>query len=97
MNPKKIFDFIGNKNPKYELENVFKQGLLSLTDVNEKLIEYIDNTSEDFQRDVIVRIPHYIKYFNNPIEEVQIHVINLNPYNIRYIKEPTEKVQLMAI
>jgi len=108
MNPKKIFDFIGKKNPKYDLENILKSygtGMyLSPSernytyDVTEKLFKFIDDPSEELQLSTLSTSGlNSIQYIENPTEKVQYLAVNGNPYTIKHIKNPTEKVQLRAI
>jgi hypothetical protein len=68
MNPKIIFDFIGEKNPKYELENFVKWYHW----YDPKIIKFIDDPSEEFQLDVIKKGAHLIKYIKNQLDKKQI-------------------------
>ena len=74
MNPKKIFDFIAKKNPKYELENILNNQP-RLIQYNSHLIQFIDNPSEEIQLKIIDVNPSLIQYINNPSEEVQLKEI----------------------
>jgi hypothetical protein len=93
MNPKKIFDFIGEKNPKYELENFVKWYHW----YDPKIIKFIDDTSEEFQLDVIKKGAHLIKYIKNPTEKVQHEAVKRDPQSIGYIEKPSERAQLMSV
>ena len=91
MNPKKIFDFIGKKNPKYELENISK------TKIIPELLKFIDNPSEELQLDVINENPRYIRYIKNSTEKIQLMVAEKDPLSILGVNNPTEKVQLTMV
>jgi hypothetical protein len=108
MNPKIIFDFIGKKNPKYELENIIKfygTGMYSgpsernyTYDVTEKLFKFINDPSEELQLSTVSTSGvNSIQYIENPTEKVQYLAVNGDPYTIKHIKNPTEKVKLRAI
>jgi hypothetical protein len=96
MNPKKIFDFIGEKNPRYELENILDTQPL-LNHYNRHLIQFIDNPSEEFQLVVIERNPRSIEYIKNPSERAQLRAVEKDIYSIDYIKNPSEEIQLKLI
>ena len=103
MNPKKIFDFIGKKNPKYELENILNKKLERaflkprLIQYNPHLIKFIDNPSEELQLMAVGKDTHLIQYIDNQSEEVQLRAVEKDPRSIEYIKNPSEEVQLRAV
>ena len=103
MNPKKIFDFIGKKNPKYELENILNKKLERaflkprLIQYNPHLIKFIDNPSEELQLMAVGKDTHLIQYIDNPSEEVQMIAVTKNGILIGNIVNPSEQVQLAAI
>ena len=84
-----IFTKIGEVNPKYNLKkHVYKNG---------KLIQFIDNPSEEVGLAVVSRDPFSIKYIQNPSEEVQLVAVKKNGFSIHYIQNPSEKVRLAAV
>jgi hypothetical protein len=103
MNPKKIFDFIGKKNPKYDLENFLKSiekpdGKFQLHfPPLEILYKLIDDPSEELQLWLIERYPLSIGFIKNPSEELQLRAVNKNIYIIGHIKNPSEEVQLYVV
>ena len=112
MNPKKIFDFIGERNPKYKLDNFLKskqneypnntRDYSDYPDIDEyqfgNLVKFIDNPSEELQLYVITRLgPYSIRFINNPTERVQLIAVGKNPYVINSINNATEKVQMTLL
>jgi hypothetical protein len=86
---KNILTKIGEVNPEYSLEKwVYNRG---------KLIQFIDNPSEEVQLMAVNENPYSIKYIQNPSQEVQLAAVEKNPYSIREIKNPSERVQLVAV
>ena len=96
MNPKKIFDFIAKKNPKYELENILNNQP-RLIQYNSHLIQFIDNPSEEIQLKIIDVNPSLIQYIKNPSEKSQLRAVEKDIYSIEYIKNPSEEIQLKII
>jgi hypothetical protein len=81
MNPKIIFDFIADKNPKYDLE--------PFVGSRPELIQYIDNPSEVLKRYVLRQKPELFYTIKNPSIELQILAIKssydpINDFTNRY-------------
>jgi hypothetical protein len=91
MNPKKIFDFIGEKNPKYELKNVFKWNHL----FNPNLYSFMDNPTEEVIKTLVKRDHNNLFLIENPSIELQIIAIRSSKHPghtfvKRYINEKGE-------
>ena len=74
MNPKIIFDFIADKNPKYDLE--------PFVGSRPELIQYIDNPSEVLKRHVLRQKPELFYTIKNPSIELQLLAIKSSTYPI---------------
>ena len=86
---KNILTKIGEVNPKYSLEEqVYNKG---------KLIQFIDNPSQEIQLAAVEKWSYSIQYIQNPSQEVQLAAVKKWSFSIQYIKNPSEKVQLVAV
>jgi hypothetical protein len=84
MNPKKIFDFIGEKNPKYRLENRVKYA--------PNIYPFIDNPTEEMKEQLIKSNPDYFFLIENPSIELQVIAIRStktpgSTYVVRYTND----------
>jgi hypothetical protein len=86
---KNILIKIGEVNSKYNLgKQVYNNG---------KLIQFIDNPSEEVQLAAVKKLGSSIQYIQNPSERVQLAAVKDNPSSIQYIQNPSEKIQLVAV
>ena len=85
---KNILIKIGEVNPKYNLEKQVYNKV--------KLIQFIDNPSEEVQLAAVKKFGSSIKHIQNPSEKVQLAAVKQNPYSIEFIQNPTEKVKQLA-
>jgi len=86
---KNILIKIGEVNPKYDLEKqVYNKG---------KLIQFIDDPSQELQLAAVKKNPFSIEYIQNPTEKVQLAAVNKWGNAIYYIQNPSETVQLAAV
>jgi hypothetical protein len=87
---KNILTKIGETNPKYTLDKqVYNFG---------KLIQFIDNPSEEMKQVAMVQEdPSSIQYIENPSERVQLAAVKKLGNSIRFIENPSEEVQLAAV
>ncbi len=69
MNPKIIFDFIGKKNPKYDLENIIKFYGTGM---------YLGSSERNYNYDVTEKL---FKFIDDPSEELQLFSISINGGN----------------
>ena len=86
---KNILTKIGETNPKYILDKqVYNVG---------KLIQFIDNPSEEMKQVAMVQEdPSSIKFIQNPTEKVQLLAVIQDGWLIKYIQNPTQRVIQLA-
>ena len=78
---KNILTKIGEVNPEYTLDKqVYNVG---------KLIQFIDNPSEEMKQAAMVQEdPTSIQYIENPSEKIQLVAVKQYPNSIRFIQNP---------
>jgi len=82
---KNILTKIGEVNPEYTLDKqVYNVG---------RLIQFMDNPSEELQLAVVKKNGWLIRFIENPSETVQLVAVEKNPYLIQYIQNPTKMVK----
>ena len=64
--------------------------------VENNLLQYIENPSEEVQLAAVSQDGWAIQYIKNPSEEVQLAAVNQNGDAIQYIKNLSEEVQLAS-
>ena len=74
MNPKKIFDFIGKNNPKYDLK--------SYIGADPRLVQFMDNPTEGQKKHLLRNHPELYYTIKNPSIELQVLVIKSSTYPI---------------
>jgi hypothetical protein len=88
MNPKKIFDFIGKNNPKYDLN------LKSYIGLDPRLVQFMDNPTEEQKKYFIREYPELFYTIKNPSIELQIHAIKSSDNPINDFSHKTKKREL---
>jgi hypothetical protein len=70
---------------------------LAFVRIDGTMIAFIDNPSEEIQKEAVIQSPQSIQYIQNPTEKVQMRAVTKNGFLIKYIENPSENVQLYAI
>jgi hypothetical protein len=70
---------------------------LAFVRIDGTMIAFIDNPSEEIQKEAVIQSPQSIQYIQNPTEKVQMMAVTKNGFLIKYIENPSENVQLYAI
>ena len=74
MNPKIIFDFIAKKNPKYDLKSYIGS--------NPRLVQFMDNPTEEQKKHLLRNHPELYHTIKNPPIELQLFAIRCSYYPI---------------
>lgn len=81
------------KNEDYNETNI----LLSLSNGQSYVAQYIDNLTIDLQRYLIDQDPNNIQYINNPDASIMSEAISKSPFSIRFIKKNYLFMSIKAI
>jgi hypothetical protein len=74
MNPKKIFDFIGEKNPKYNVKSYIGS--------NPRLVQFMNEPTEEQKKHLLRNHPELYYTIKNPSIELQLFAIKSSTYPI---------------
>ena len=89
------------KKLKFNLKNLINDNQIKYVKHNERMINYIDNPSEEVQLETVKKDGYAIEIIISkgikPSKEVILAAIKSNGYAIKYIDNPSEEFQLEAV